>query len=69
MLNPNDIVGVSFWLISAAMVAATYFFTERDRVKGEVGKLLCLLQLWSLALQRFIISTCEEYGLILVNHL
>ena len=36
MLNPNDIVGVSFWLISAAMVAATYFFTvERDRVKGK----------------------------------
>ncbi len=36
MLDPNDIVGVSFWLISAAMVAATYFFTvERDRVKGK----------------------------------
>ncbi len=36
MLNPNDIVGVSFWLISAAMVAATYFFTvERDRVSSK----------------------------------
>tara|TARA_B100000902_G_C27072445_1_gene794725 strand:- start:115 stop:801 length:687 start_codon:yes stop_codon:yes gene_type:complete len=36
MLDPNDIVGVSFWLISAAMVAATYFFTvERDRVSGK----------------------------------
>ena len=36
MLNPSDIVGVSFWLISAAMVAATYFFTvERDRVSSK----------------------------------
>jgi hypothetical protein len=25
-LNPNDLVGVSFWIISAAMVAATFFF-------------------------------------------
>ena len=36
MLNPNDYVGVSFWIISAAMVAATYFFTvERDRAVGK----------------------------------
>ena len=36
MLDPNDLVGVSFWIISAAMVAATYFFTvERDRVAGK----------------------------------
>ena len=35
-LDPNDFVGVSFWIISAAMVAATYFFTvERDRVSGK----------------------------------
>ena len=35
MLDPNDYVGVSFWIISAAMVAATYFFTvERDRATG-----------------------------------
>ena len=35
-LNPNDYVGVSFWIISAAMVAATYFFTvERDRAVGK----------------------------------
>jgi bacteriorhodopsin len=35
-LNPNDYVGVSFWIISAAMVAATYFFTvERDRAEGK----------------------------------
>ena len=36
MLNPSDYVGVSFWIISAAMVAATYFFTiERDRAVGK----------------------------------
>ena len=36
MLDPNDFVGVSFWIISAAMVAATYFFTvERDRAVGK----------------------------------
>ncbi len=36
MLDPNDYVGVSFWIISAAMVAATYFFTvERDRAVGK----------------------------------
>ena len=35
MLDPNDYVGVTFWIISAAMVAATYFFTvERDRAEG-----------------------------------
>ena len=35
-LNPNDYVGVTFWIISAAMVAATYFFTvERDRAEGK----------------------------------
>ena len=36
MLDPNDLVGVTFWIISAAMVAATYFFTvERDRAVGK----------------------------------
>ena len=35
-LKPDDYVGVSFWIISAAMVAATYFFTvERDRAEGK----------------------------------
>ncbi len=35
-LNPSDYVGVSFWLISAAMVAATFFFwVERDRANGK----------------------------------
>lgn len=36
MLNPSDLVGVSFWIISAAMVAATFFFwVERDRAHGK----------------------------------
>ncbi|MFL2981278.1 MAG: bacteriorhodopsin-like [Methylophilaceae bacterium] len=36
MLNPQDFVGVSFWLLSAAMVAATFFFwVERDRAVGK----------------------------------
>ena len=36
MLDPTDYVGVSFWIISAAMLAATYFFfVERDRAAGK----------------------------------
>jgi len=36
MLDPSDYVGVSFWIISAAMVAATFFFwVERDRAHGK----------------------------------
>ncbi len=35
-LNPTDFVGMSFWIISAAMVAATFFFwVERDRAIGK----------------------------------
>ena len=35
-LNPADYVGVSFWIISAAMVAATFFFwVERARAVGK----------------------------------
>jgi len=35
-LKADDYVGVTFWIISAAMVAATYFFTvERDRAVGK----------------------------------
>lgn len=35
-LDPSDYVGVSFWIISAAMLAATYFFfVERDRAVGK----------------------------------
>ena len=36
MLDPSDFVGVSFWLLSAAMTAATFFFyMERDRAVGK----------------------------------
>ena len=36
ILNPADYVGTSFWIISAAMVAATFFFfVERDRAVGK----------------------------------
>jgi bacteriorhodopsin len=36
MLNPSDYVGVTFWLLSAAMVAATFFFwVERERAGGK----------------------------------
>ncbi len=36
MLSATDPVGMSFWLISMAMVAATVFFLiERDRVSGK----------------------------------
>lgn len=35
-LHPSDFVGVSFWLATAIMLAATvFFFIERDRVKGK----------------------------------
>ena len=35
-LDPSDLVGMSFWIISAAMVAATFFFwVERDRAAGK----------------------------------
>ena len=44
LLNPGDYVGVSFWIISAAMVAATFFFwVERDRavVNGSFSDRRC----------------------------
>ena len=35
-LKTDDIVGISFWLATAMMLAATvFFFIERDRVKGK----------------------------------
>jgi bacteriorhodopsin len=35
-LNPQDYVGMSFWIMSAAMLAATFFFfVERDRAHGK----------------------------------
>lgn len=36
MLKPDDFVGISFWLISMALVASTaFFFLERDRVSAK----------------------------------
>ena len=36
VLQSSDFVGISFWLISMALVAATaFFFLERDRVVGK----------------------------------
>lgn len=36
VLQSNDFVGISFWLISMALIAATaFFFLERDRVAGK----------------------------------
>jgi len=35
-LQTSDITGISFWLVTAAMLAATvFFFAERDVVKGK----------------------------------
>ena len=36
VLQSNDFVGITFWLISMALVASTaFFFLERDRVSGK----------------------------------
>jgi bacteriorhodopsin len=36
ILQSNDFVGISFWLISMALIASTaFFFLERDRVVGK----------------------------------
>ena len=35
-LQTQDITGISFWLVTAAMLAATvFFFVERDNVQGK----------------------------------
>jgi hypothetical protein len=36
VLKPDDFVGISFWLISMALIASTvFFFLERDRVTAK----------------------------------
>ena len=36
VLKQNDFVGISFWIISMALIAATvFFFLERDRVAAK----------------------------------
>ena len=49
-LQPNDFVGISFWVISMCMVAATaFFFLETNNVSGKwktslaLGGLVCLV--------------------------
>ena len=49
-LEPTDFVGISFWVISMCMVAATaFFFLETNNVSGKwktslaLGGLVCLL--------------------------
>ena len=35
-LQTSDLTGISFWLVTAAMLAATvFFFAERDNVEGK----------------------------------
>ena len=52
-LDANDYVGVSFWLVTAAMAAATvFFFAERGNVEGKwktsltVAGLICGIAFW-----------------------
>ena len=51
--DANDYVGVSFWLVTAAMAAATvFFFAERSSVEGKwktsltVAGLICGIAFW-----------------------
>ncbi|MDC0072501.1 bacteriorhodopsin-like [Gammaproteobacteria bacterium] len=52
-LDANDFVGVSFWLVTAAMAAATvFFFAERGDVEGKwktsltIAGLICGIAFW-----------------------
>jgi len=52
-LDADDFVGVSFWLVTAAMAAATvFFFAERGNVEGKwktsltVAGLICGIAFW-----------------------
>ena len=52
-LDADDFVGVSFWLVTAAMAAATvFFFAERSNVEGKwktsltVAGLICGIAFW-----------------------
>ena len=46
-LQSGDYVGMSFWLISMALVAATaFFFLERDRVAGKWKTSLTVCWSW-----------------------
>ena len=52
-LSISDPTGISFWLVTAAMLAATvFFFVERDNVNGKwktsltVAGLICGIAFW-----------------------
>ena len=52
-LDANDFVGISFWLVTAAMLAATvFFFMERSSVEGKwktsltIAGLICGIAFW-----------------------
>lgn len=52
-LDSNDFVGISFWLVTAAMLAATvFFFMERSSVEGKwktsltIAGLICGIAFW-----------------------
>ena len=52
-LDANDYVGISFWLVTAAMLAATvFFFMERSSVEGKwktsltIAGLICGIAFW-----------------------
>tara|TARA_B100001029_G_scaffold13918_1_gene9356 strand:+ start:2514 stop:3260 length:747 start_codon:yes stop_codon:yes gene_type:complete len=52
-LDTNDFVGISFWLVTAAMLAATvFFFMERSSVEGKwktsltIAGLICGIAFW-----------------------
>ena len=48
-LKANDVVGITFWLISISMVAATVFFiVERSRVSGKWQTSLSVISLVTL---------------------
>ena len=46
ILKINDYVGLSFWIISMAMAAATFSFLWKEVELKVNGKLQFLLRLW-----------------------
>ena len=67
-LESDDFVGISFWLISMALVAATaFFFMETQRVEGKWKTSLTVSGLVTLvaAVHYF---TCEMFGSKLDRH-
>ena len=61
-LESDDFVGISFWLISMALVASTAFFFLKHSVWPASGKHLLSYQGWSHWLPLFTISICVTCG-------